>query len=51
MQLLNLIDPDGTVFVMKEKRVKQYEPNQAKQTGDVLEKAYNKNDFVIIDRT
>ena len=51
IQLLNLIDPEGTIFVMKEKRVKQYEPNQAKQTGDVLERAYNKHDFVIIDRT
>ena len=39
MQILSLIDPDGTVFVMKEKRVKMYEPNQAKQAGDVLERA------------
>ena len=51
IRILKLIDPDGTVFVMKEKRVKFYEPGQAKQTGDVLERSYNKNDFVIIDRT
>ena len=27
IQILNLIDPDGTIFVMKEKRVKFYEPS------------------------
>ena len=46
-----MIDPDGTIFVMKEKRVKYYEPNQAKQTGDVLERSYNSQDYLIIDRT
>ena len=51
LQLLRLIDPLETAFASRHTRVKFYEANVSpKHTQDVLARAHNPNDYIIIDR-
>ena len=50
LQLLRLVDPLETAFASRHTRVKFYDSSQPKNTSDVLENAYNTNDYIVIDR-
>lgn len=49
-QLLALIDQTGTIFPEREKQIKTYGIDQYKTSSEILAKATNAHDFLIIDR-